>query len=55
MKAVGIVFIDGVQIGRACKQNGRWYLMENVDFGWKRSFVLKDQMLEAVRKWWRGE
>jgi hypothetical protein len=49
----GHVYMDGVTVGTVCKQNGKWYVLDNVDFGHRRPFNKISQLMEAVSEWWR--
>jgi len=44
--------MDGVRVGVLAKQNGYWYIMENVDFGHKHRFRYKKGALASISKWW---
>jgi hypothetical protein len=52
MVRMGVILMDGVQVAALCKQNGKWYVMENTDFGYRRPFNYKQEAIDAVRKWW---
>ena len=54
MVVKGIIQMEGVRVGILCKQNGKWYVMENVDFGYRKPFRYKQDAINAVLRWWKG-
>lgn len=52
MRHHGCIVIEGVRVGVLAKQNGYWYVMENVDFGFSHPFRYKKDILPAIHKWW---